>query len=76
MRSQIHDGGVWVALAAIAAIGCFSSFTYDRLEILNASAEWVHHSEEVRFTLMPLVRDEFPTVSAPELGPSETVRRP
>lgn len=43
--------GIWVGSIAVVAIGIAGWITFARIELLNAATGWVHHTEQVRFTL-------------------------
>ena len=47
--------GIWVGLIAVVAIGIAGWITFARIELLNAATGWVHHTEQVRFTLQGIL---------------------
>ena len=47
--------GIWVGSIAVVAIGIAGWITLARIELLNAATGWVHHTEQVRFTLQGIV---------------------
>ena len=47
--------GIWVGSIAVVAIGIAGWITLARIELLNAATGWVHHTEQVRFTLQGVV---------------------
>jgi PAS domain S-box-containing protein len=47
--------GIWVGSIAVVAIGIAGWITFARIELLNAATGWVHHTEQVRFTLQGIL---------------------
>ena len=55
MRERTIGPGIWVASIAVIAIAMAGWITFTRIQILNAAAGWVHHTEQVRFALQGIL---------------------